>query len=79
MLIIVSDLHLGRPRPNPFPPAPSTCSQAGCASMRILPPAQWKISPIEELHVLLMGDILDPLHSTKWLFARRTGRIYPCG
>ena len=24
-------------------------------------------SPVEEIDVLLMGDILDPLHSTLWL------------
>jgi UDP-2,3-diacylglucosamine pyrophosphatase LpxH len=27
-----------------------------------------KYQPIEELDVILMGDILDPLHSTKWMF-----------
>jgi hypothetical protein len=27
-----------------------------------------KYRPIEELDVILMGDIIDPLHSTKWLF-----------
>jgi hypothetical protein len=30
--------------------------------------AAGKYHPIEELDVILMGDIIDPLHSTKWLF-----------
>src|SRR5215208_3655403 len=70
MLVIISDLHLGDGTTAESIPgsafhlfAKRLRQDAHFASMR-----NGKYHPIEELDVLLMGDILDPLHSTKWLF-----------
>ncbi len=70
MLIILSDLHLGD----------GTCGQSISADAfyvfaerlaEMAMRASWrengKYRPIEEVNILLLGDILDPLHSTLWL------------
>lgn len=70
MLVIISDLHLGDGTTAKSIPASAFYlfakrlrQDAHFASMRY-----GKYRPIEELDVILMGDIIDPLHSTKWLF-----------
>jgi UDP-2,3-diacylglucosamine pyrophosphatase LpxH len=70
MLVIISDLHLGDGTTAESIPASAFYlfakrlrQDAHFASLR-----NGKYSPIEELDIILMGDILDPLHSTKWLF-----------
>ncbi len=70
MLVIISDLHLGDGTTAESIPASAFYlfakrlrQDAHFASTR-----NGKYHPIEELDVLLMGDILDPLHSTKWMF-----------
>ncbi|HSQ39681.1 MAG TPA: hypothetical protein VLM78_05940, partial [Anaerolineales bacterium] len=70
MLVIISDLHLGDGTTAASIPvsafylfAKRLRQDAHFASMR-----RGKYRPIEELDVILMGDIIDPLHSTKWLF-----------
>ena len=70
MLVIISDLHLGDGTTAELIPASAFYlfakrlrQDAHFASLR-----NGKYRPIEELDVILMGDILDPLHSTKWLF-----------
>lgn len=70
MLVIISDLHLGDGTTAESIPASAFLlfakrlrQDAHFASMR-----NQTYHPIEELDVILMGDILDPLHSTKWLF-----------
>ena len=73
MLIIVSDIHL----------SDGTCGKSISASafhlfadrLRELAfKASWKSNgkyqPIKEINILLLGDILDPLHSTLWLEKR---------
>jgi UDP-2,3-diacylglucosamine pyrophosphatase LpxH len=70
MLVIVSDLHLGDGTT-----AASIPSSAFEVFARRLSEtayfASWRkdgsYRPIEDLEVILMGDILDPLHSTRWL------------
>lgn len=70
MLIILSDLHLGD----------DTCGKSISAdafqvfaerlkemAMRASWRADGSYRPIEEITILLLGDILDPLHSTRWL------------
>jgi hypothetical protein len=70
MLVIVSDIHLGD----------GTCGRSiSPAAFHLFADrlqelafnASWRtgggFSPVEEIDVLLMGDILDPLHSTLWL------------
>ena len=70
MLIIISDLHLGDGTTAESIPA----SAFHLFAKRLRQDAHFaslhygKYRPIEELDVALMGDILDPLHSTKWLF-----------
>jgi len=70
MLVIISDLHLGDGTTAESIPA----SAFYLFAKRLRQDAHFaslhngKYRPIEELDVLLMGDILDPLHSTKWLF-----------
>ena len=70
MLIIISDLHLGDGTTAESIPA----SAFYLFAKRLRQDAHFaslhfgKYRPVEELDVLLMGDILDPLHSTKWLF-----------
>jgi len=70
MLVVVSDLHLGDGTTAESIPASAFYlfakrlrQDAHFASMR-----HGKYNPIEKLDVILMGDIIDPLHSTKWLF-----------
>ena len=70
MLIIVSDIHLGDGTCGK--PISSTAFQlfadrlkelAHNASLR----TDGKYRPVETIDILLLGDILDPLHSTLWL------------
>jgi len=76
MLIIASDIHLGD----------GTCGKTISASafhlfvdrLRELAwNASWradgKYCPIEQIDILLLGDILDPLHSSAWLAKREAG------
>jgi len=70
MLVIISDLHLGDGTIAESIPASAFYlfakrlrQDAHFASMHF-----GKYKPIEELDVILLGDILDPIHSTKWLY-----------
>ena len=70
MLVVISDLHLGDGTTAESIPASAFYlfakrlrQDAHFASLHY---GQYR--PIEELDVILMGDIIDPLHSTKWLF-----------
>ncbi len=70
MLVIVSDLHLGDGTTASSVPASAfrlfshrLSETAYYASFR----EDGSYRPIESLDLLLMGDILDPLHSTLWL------------
>jgi hypothetical protein len=70
MLVIISDLHLGDGTTATSIPASAfhlfakrLRQDAHFASLR-----DGKYRPIEELDVLLLGDILDPIHSTRWFF-----------
>ena len=69
MLVIISDLHLGDgTTAQSIPPsafrlfADRLRETATLASWR----SDGKYQPIKELDLVLMGDILDPLHSTLW-------------
>lgn len=70
MLVIISDLHLGDGTTAASIPA----SAFYLFAKRLRQDAHFasihngKYRPIEELDVILMGDIIDPLHSTLWLF-----------
>jgi len=70
MLVIISDLHLGDGTTAESIPA----SAFYLFAKRLRQDAHFasihygKYKPIDELDVILMGDIIDPLHSTKWLF-----------
>jgi hypothetical protein len=70
MLVIISDLHLGDGTTAESIPA----SAFHLFAKRLRQDAHFAAMsgsgyrPIKELDVLLLGDILDPLHSTKWLF-----------
>ena len=70
MLVIISDLHLGDGTtassisPTAFDLFSNRLREtAFYASFR----QDGTYKPIETLDILLMGDILDPLHSTLWL------------
>ncbi len=70
MLVVISDLHLGDGTTAESIPASAFYlfakrlrQDAHFASM-----SYGKYKPIEELDIILMGDIIDPLHSTKWMF-----------
>lgn len=70
MLVIISDLHLGDGTTAASIPASAFYlfakrlrQDARFASLR-----SGAYRPIEELDVLLLGDILDPIHSTRWFF-----------
>lgn len=70
MLVIISDLHLGDGTTAESIPSSAFLlfakrlrQDAHFAAVRF-----GRYHPIEELDLLLMGDILDPLHSTKWLY-----------
>src|SRR5512141_540275 len=77
MLVIISDLHLGDgTTANSIPAsafylfAKRLRQDAHFAAMnyrRNAPLGNYQ--PFEELDVLLRGDILDPLHSTGWLYS----------
>jgi hypothetical protein len=69
MLIIISDIHLmdgtcGRSIPS------SAFELFADRLYELAMNASWRedgtYRPIEEIDILLMGDILDPLHSTVW-------------
>jgi hypothetical protein len=75
MLVIISDVHLGD----------GTCGKTISASafrlfverLRELAfNASWRADgtyrPLEEIDILLLGDILDPLHSSAWLEKKRS-------
>jgi len=70
MLVIISDLHLGDGTTAESIPA----SAFYLFAKRLRQDAHFasrhygKYRPVEELDVILLGDIIDPLHSTKWLF-----------
>ena len=70
MLVIVSDLHLGDGTTAASIP-PSAFQLFARRLQEIAYFASWRkddsYRPIENLDVILMGDILDPLHSTRWL------------
>ncbi|HZM21914.1 MAG TPA: hypothetical protein VFC02_09225 [Anaerolineales bacterium] len=73
MLIIVSDLHLGDGTtansiaPSAFHLFANRLSEtAYFASFR----TNGKYRPLESIDLILMGDILDPIHSTRWLDAQ---------
>ena len=81
MLVIISDLHLGDGTTADSIPASAfrlfakrLRQDAHFAAMnyRINEPFG-NYQPFEELDVLLMGDILDPLHSTRWLYSGMGG------
>ena len=70
MLIVISDLHLGD----------GTCGRYISATafhlfahrlQELAFNASWradgKYRPLDSIDILLLGDILDPLHSTLWL------------
>ncbi|HKY55302.1 MAG TPA: hypothetical protein VJM08_13385 [Anaerolineales bacterium] len=70
MLVIVSDLHLGDGTtassisPNAFHLFANRLSEtAYFASFR----TDGKYRPLKSMDLVLMGDILDPIHSTRWL------------
>jgi UDP-2,3-diacylglucosamine pyrophosphatase LpxH len=70
MLVIISDLHLGDGTTATSIPASAFYlfakrlrQDAHFASMRY-----GTYHPIEELDVILLGDIIDPLHSTRWFY-----------
>ena len=70
MLVVISDLHLGDGTTAESIPA----SAFYLFAKRLRQDAHFasihygNYRPIEELDIILMGDIIDPLHSTKWLF-----------
>ena len=70
MLVIVSDLHLGDGTtassitPSAFHLFANRLSEtAYFASFR----TDGKYRPLKSMELVLMGDILDPIHSTRWL------------
>jgi len=81
MLVIISDLHLGDGTTADSIPASAFYlfakrlrQDAHFAAMNYRKDDPYgKYRPFEELDVLLMGDILDPLHSTRWLYSRMGG------
>ena len=73
MLIIISDLHLGDgTTANSISPsafhlfANRLREMAYFASFR----KDGKYRPIDQLDIVMLGDILDPIHSTSWLETR---------
>jgi UDP-2,3-diacylglucosamine pyrophosphatase LpxH len=73
MLVIVSDLHLGDGTTAASIP-PSAFEVFARRLNETAYFASWQkdgsYRPIDSLDVILMGDILDPLHSTRWLDTR---------
>ncbi len=76
MLVIISDLHLGDGTTADSIPASAFYlfakrlrQDAHFAAMNYRKENPYgRYQPFEKLDVLLMGDILDPLHSTRWLY-----------
>jgi len=79
MLVIISDLHLGD----------GTCGKSISQSAfrlfasrleELAYSASWRddgiYQPLKEINILLLGDILDPLHSTRWLEVPHGGQGY---
>ena len=79
MLIIISDLHLGD----------GTCGHSISSDAfyvfaerldEMAMRASWRedgsYRPIKEINILLLGDILDPLHSTLWLDTKKNTPEY---
>lgn len=70
MLVIISDLHLGDGTTATSIPA----SAFYLFAKRLRQDAHFAslhagaYRPVEELDVILLGDILDPIHSTRWFF-----------
>ena len=81
MLVIISDLHLGDGTTAESIPA----SAFYLFAKRLRQDAHFasvnygKYRPIEELDVILLGDIIDPLHSTLWLFPPKGQEEYVRG
>lgn len=81
MLVVISDLHLGDGTTAESIPA----SAFYLFAKRLRQDAHFasvnygKYRPIEELDVILLGDIIDPLHSTKWLFPPKGEEEYVRG
>ena len=81
MLVIISDLHLGDGTTAESIPA----SAFYLFAKRLRQDAHFasvnygKYRPIDELDVILLGDIIDPLHSTKWLFPPKGQEEYVRG
>jgi hypothetical protein len=75
MLVIISDLHLGDGTTSASIPA----SAFRLFTRRLRETAQSAsersdgFRPIDSLDVVLMGDVIDPLHSTRWLEASPGG------
>lgn len=70
MLLIISDVHLGDgTTAKSIPPSAFRLFADRLREMAYF--ASWRSDgiyrPIKEIDLLLMGDILDPLHSTRWL------------
>ncbi len=70
MLFIISDLHLGDGT-TAKSIAPSAFQVFARRLQETAYFASWRkdgrYKPIREVNVILMGDVLDPLHSTRWL------------
>src|SRR5690349_1437426 len=70
MLLIISDLHLGDGTTANSIPVSAFKLFAG-RLQETVQFASWrqdgKYRPIEDVDIVLMGDIIDPLHSTLWL------------
>ena len=81
MLVIISDLHLGDGTTAESIPA----SAFYLFAKRLRQDAHFasinygKYRPVEELDVILLGDIIDPLHSTLWLFPPKGDEEYVRG
>jgi UDP-2,3-diacylglucosamine pyrophosphatase LpxH len=81
MLVIISDLHLGDGTTADSIPASAfhlfakrLRQDAHFAAMNYRKENPFgKYQPFDDLDVLLMGDILDPLHSTRWLYSMAGG------
>jgi UDP-2,3-diacylglucosamine pyrophosphatase LpxH len=81
MLVIISDLHLGDGTTADSIPASAFYlfakrlrQDAHFAAMNYRKDNPFgNYQPFEDLDVLLMGDILDPLHSTRWLYSVEGG------
>jgi len=79
MLVVVSDLHLsdgtcGRPISG------SAFHLFGKRLQELAENASWRTDgtylPVDEINILMLGDILDPLHSTLWLDTQPEDKNY---